>query len=384
MTIRSIVCHRVISLLGVIFLITGNGTTAANGQTANDRPAPEPRFSRPSAPLSATVVARYRPDPQTRWAGRLSAESDRLASFSELPAGPELPPALPAEATPRYWIVSSRRLPQELPWTGGHQMEVFERRPDGPLSRSDLATLRCQLVPGVPVCVFVHGTFVSAEWHQQESARTYEWVRQTAPHLPLHVIFFTWPSDADTAWLSPILVNLRGQWAENNGFYLAELIANFPPESPVCLVGHSHGGRAVASTLHLLGGGQVGGYTLPFDPGPARRMRAVFAAAAFDRHWLNPGQRYDRALCRTEGILNLRNSNDLALHIYPLRRPFSRQAIGDTGFTLWDRARLGPFSIRAIDLDVAPFIGFGHTWFCFYDEPRIAHAMTPYVYFVAQ
>ena len=69
---------------------------------------------------------------------------------------------------------------------------------------------------------------------------------------------------------------------------------------------------------------------------------------------------------------------------YPLRRPFSRQAIGETGITLWDRARLGILSIRAIDLDVSPLIGLGHTWPYYYNEPRIARAIVPYTHFADQ
>ncbi len=290
-------------------------------------------------------------------------------------------PGLAVAEDPCYWIVSSRKLPQELPPRAHQPLQVFERRPDGALLPSDLASLRSRIVPGVPVCIFIHGTFVDAKSHQRESARTYDWVRQAAPHLPLHVIFYTWPSDTDSTWRSPLLVNQRGRWAENNAFYLAELIAQLPAECPVSFVGHSHGARAVVATLHVLGGGTIGGYSSSYDTGVTRRYRAVLAAGALDRHWLNPGHRYERALLRAEGILNLRNPGDLALHYYPLRKPFGHKAIGETGFTLWDRARLGALNPKALDLDVSPFIGLGHTWPHFYGEPRIAQAIVPYTHF---
>ena len=282
---------------------------------------------------------------------------------------------------PIYWIASSRRLPQELSHHSGQPLELFERLPDGRMNRTDLPAMQSQIIPGVPVCIFIHGTFVSSESHQQESAHTYHWVRRAAPHLPLHIIFYTWPSDTENMWTSLLLVNQRGRWAENNAFYLARLIAQLPAESPICLIGHSHGARAAVATLHLVGGGPVGGRTCPYDTGAVRRYRAVLAAAAIDRHWLNPGEKYERALCRAEGILNLLNPGDTALHVYPLRRPFSRKAIGATGFTLWDRVRLGALNGKAIDLDVSPFIGLGHTWPFYYNEPRIAQSIVPYAYF---
>ncbi len=306
-----------------------------------------------------------------------------------VPDGQAAPPSFPAAgepglavaADPCYWIVSSRKLPQELPPRAHQPLQVLERHPDGTLLPSDLGSLRSRIVPGVPVCIFVHGTFVDMEWHQRESARTYDWVRQAAPDRPLHVIFYTWPSDTDSTWRSPLLVKQRGRWAENNAFYLAGFIAQLPAECPVSFVGHSHGARAVVATLHVLGGGTIGGYSSSDDTGRARRYRAVLAAGALDRHWLNPGQRYEQALPRAEGILNLRNPGDLALHYYPLRKPFGHKAIGETGFTLWDRVRLGALNPKALDLDVSPFIGLGHTWPHFYGEPRIARAIVPYTHF---
>jgi len=288
-----------------------------------------------------------------------------------------------AEApTPCYWIASSRGLSQEPASCQGRQLEYFQRLPDGCLQRTNLPSLASQIVPGVPVCIFIHGAFVDAEFHRYESARTYNWIRKAAPHLPIQVIFYTWPSDADCMMVSPLLVNQRGRWAQNNAFYLADMIAHLPHECPICFVGHSHGARSTVSTLHLLGGGKVAGYTYPYDTGSTRRYRAVLAAAAFDRHWLNPGQKYDRALPRTEGMLNLQNRGDWALSLYPFRWPLSRRALGATGFTRWDRAHLGHQSCKAIDLDVTTFVGLGHTWPHYYEQPDIARAILPYVYFV--
>ncbi len=285
---------------------------------------------------------------------------------------------------PCYWIASSRGLPQNPAMNRCRNLEYFHRLQDGCLHRTNLPRLRSQIVPGVPVCIFIHGAFVDAESHQYESARTYNWIRQAAPHLPLQVIFYTWPSDASHMALSPLLINQRGTWAANNAFYLADLIAQLPPECPVCLVGHSHGARTTVATLHLLGGGQVAGYTYPYNTGTHRRYRAILAAAAFDRNWLNPGQKYDRAMSQVEGVVNLQNRGDWALNLYPLRLPFSRKAIGATGFTRWDRTRLGNESCKAIDLDVTDYVGLSHTWPHYYAEPTIAQAIVPYTYFVDQ
>lgn len=289
-----------------------------------------------------------------------------------------------AVSLPCYWTVSSRGLPQEPTSCASSQLAYFERAQDGCLQTTTREAMVSQFIPGVPICIFIHGSFVDAESHQLESAYTYNWIRRAAPQLPAHIIFYTWPSEArfnTLASANPIAVNQRGRWAENNAFFVTDLIAHLPPESPVCLVGHSHGARVTVATLHLIAGGQIAGKTYPYDTGCNRRYRAVLAAGAIDRNWLNPGERYDFAVRRVEGILNTVNRTDLALHFYPMRRIFSRKAIAVTGVTRWDQKRLGHLANKVIDYDVTERIGMGHFWPNYYEEPSIGLAISPYVYF---
>jgi hypothetical protein len=236
-------------------------------------------------------------------------------------------------------------------------------------------------VPGVPICLVIHGSFVQPDTHQIESAEAYSAFRRCVPHLPVHLIFYTWPSDAGLTHPCPLLVNQRGRWAENNAFYLADLIAQLPADSPICLVGHSHGARTTMATLHLVGGGPIDGMHYCGGRVACHRYRAVLAAAAFDRHWLNPGQRYELALQRAECVLNLQNRTDAALHFYPLRIPFSRKAFGTTGLTRLDRNRLGPAQSKLYDFDASRFIGLGHYWPHYYSNSAIVSAMVPYLFF---
>jgi hypothetical protein len=283
-----------------------------------------------------------------------------------------------------YWTVSSRGLPQEPTHCESHRLGYYERLGDGTLRATTREAMIAQLAPGVPICIFIHGSFVDAATHRSESAHTYNWIRRSAPHLPAHFIFYTWPSEAQNntiASANPVLVNERGRWAENNAFYLADLIAHLPHESPICLVGHSHGARVTLATLHLVAGGEINGRSYPYDTGHNRRYRAILAAGAVDRHWLNPGERYDFAVRRVEGVLNMVNATDAALHFYPLRQAFSRKAIAVTGLTRWDRYRLGDQGNKVIDYDVTTLIGLGHFWPNYYEESQIGRAIGPYVYF---
>jgi len=299
------------------------------------------------------------------------------APILTVPAGS---PLVPAAAESSYWIVSSRQASQHRRERSPYGLAWYRKLPDGTLVGSDSAALQSELVPGVPICIFVHGSFVDWQWHLQDTAAAYSWIRNAAPDRPLQAIFFTWPSGAPYTHCFAVDVNVRGERAEFNGFHLAHLISQLPPTCPVCIIGHSHGARVALSAMHLAAGGEVQDLVFTGDVG-ARPLRVVLAAAAVDHHWLDPGSRYDRALCRAE-VLNLRNRCDLALQFYPLTRPFSRPALASVGFTDGDRERLGWLAMRAGEMDVTALVGRHHNWPYYHDSPAIAAAIAPFVYFM--
>ncbi len=280
---------------------------------------------------------------------------------------------------PHYWIVSSRTARQGKADPCGGCLEYFERTPDGCLRRTDLASMTSQLIPGVPVCIYTHGMFVTWESTLSESHATYKWIRRACPNRPLHVIFFSWPSDRQTTLLAGFEITCKGRQAEYNAFHLAALLSRIPDCHPVTLIGHSHGARMVIAALHLAGGGALQGVRFCGCVG-SKRIRAILAAAAFDHHWLNDGGRYDRALCRAEGVLNLRNQRDIALKFYPLLRPFAHRALGASGVTWRDRRRQS-CSCKIHNLNVTNLIGYGHFWPNFFTVPALARTIAPWIYY---
>ncbi len=66
---------------------------------------------------------------------------------------------------PQYWIVSSRcdvqhRRHKHLPDDDG-ELDVYQRTSDGQLFRSNLPSLQSLTIPGVPVLICFHGSFVT-------------------------------------------------------------------------------------------------------------------------------------------------------------------------------------------------------------------------------
>jgi len=301
-----------------------------------------------------------------------------------VPDAPQIQQQPQVYSGPCYWSVSSRQSSQHPRDWNGCPLDVTQRNQDGSWSQSNIPAMVSQLQPGVPVLVCVHGSFVSAEDNCKESAEAYNAIRAAAPGCPLHVIFYTWPSDAPYTYIAPVDIAVRGCRADFNGFHIAWLLSNIPDHHPVCLWGHSHGNRAVLASVQLLAGGDVEDYCFTGYRSPGKRIRVVMAAAAIDHNWLNPGERYDRVPARVEGVLNLQNRKDLPLAFYPLTRPFAHRAMARTGATMRDRSKLGPNAAKVADCDVTELLGHAHYWPEYYSKSSIMQTAVPYVYYVGR
>lgn len=318
---------------------------------------------------------------------RGNTSGPRLSSTA--PDAPTVAPALGDHCNPDFWIVSSRACQQGFGRRGVCCSFDFARY-DGRHRWSDQHEFLASLQPGIPVCIVVHGSYVRPVDVVPDSVNMYRWIRAAAPELPLHVVFFTWPSGGITtldprnpaSTLVPSLdILLLAGRAEFNGFYLGQLISKVPADHPVSVFSHSHGTRVTASALHLLGGGTVDGRRLCVCGRHGHRLRVVMAAAAIDHDWLNPGQRYGKALFPCECLLNLQSRRDLALLLYPLQRPFARRALGRTGFLPKDRARLGWLNGKISELNITRFVESGHMIPHYYRQPTIACWMAPWLYY---
>ncbi len=293
-----------------------------------------------------------------------------------------------------YWVISSRDCRQRfgLKRAASCYFDVFHATSNCYPRESCIHEFASSLQPGVPVLIVVHGSWVPWENLLTDAYQTYHWIRNAAPDRPLNVVFFTWPSDTVSTHLAHIDVAILGRRAGFNGHYLSQMIQHIPSQFPVCLMGHSHGGRAVASALHLMGGGEVQGksiqapeqriaYDVECQPELPNNLRAIFVAAAFDHHWLNPDEKYGKGLCPVEAVLNVTNPKDLALRLYAFRKPFGDEAIGATGFTRKNRSTYGWMNAKAREVDVSKLLGFRHKWPHYNRRPEISCALVPYIFF---
>lgn len=272
-----------------------------------------------------------------------------------------------------YWWVSTRASPQIL--GADPLLQAFRLDPQQRLSRRDPAELVAHATHR-PLIVLVHGSYYTARAAVAEGLL----IRgDLAPVMPADaiVVAFDWPSQITR----PNLVKDGNEKARRSfvaGYHLARFLQGFPPGSRACLIGHSHGGTAVLAALHLLGGGVLDdgerATCLPYAA-PPLRLRAVVIASAADRHWLLPGQRLDRALPASEGILSLYNRLDPVLVVHPLGRYSDhRRALGKAG-TPWSA------DPRYCERAIGGLLGARHTFRGATANPIIARWIGPYTCF---
>ena len=287
--------------------------------------------------------------------------------------------------TENFWIVATYSNVQLMTLDSWRNLEVGGISADAIIERRRLDDLHAAM-PDRVVVIQVHGSLTYFDAALAGGLWAHAWLTLRGA-MPPNALFidFDWPSWR--VFKSDVRdINEKGRRAYIAGLHLAQLIQTFPPGTRVCLIGQSYGGRVVLSALHLLGGGQLDSQSgdppvrLP-GARPDLRLRAIIIGAAADHDWLAPGQRFDRALFACEGLLNLHNSRDVALKLYPLLfRGGQRPSIGRRGLTAADFQALGPLAARIEQRDILDEVGPAHTLLDTIADQDVARWMAPYIW----
>lgn len=282
-----------------------------------------------------------------------------------------------------FRVISTRRCPQDgYSLCTPEQYDYYRLDEKSQWQSGDLNEFLESLNADNPIAFFVHGNLVTWDTAFREGWQAANAMKPVAPRgSKLTVVMFTWESDRQSP-LPSIDVEIKASRADTTGFYLAQLLQKLSPETHASLLGHSHGARAVAGALQLLGGGVVAGRALPGSSSPELlpRLRGVFLAGTLDHNSLASGKDYDRILNSAESVLNIRNSQDSILALYPLRMPFAESAMGKVGLKNRDWQRLGANQSRVQQMDVADIIGSSHDWAEYFRAPGITVVIAQHVY----
>jgi hypothetical protein len=182
-----------------------------------------------------------------------------------------------------------------------------------------------------PTIIFIHGNKVSwGETHRRGMMVYHRLTRCAGDGSPIRYVIWAWCADE----IKKPIQDYRIKAARTGpvGKQLAWVVNQMPAEARLGIIGYSYGARVASGALQELGSGRL--------TGPARPVRTVYLAAAFDSDWLGRGCCHGAAMDATDQLLMTVNRRDPAMRFYRfLVKNDNPQALGYKGPTCLDRGR---------------------------------------------
>lgn len=240
--------------------------------------------------------------------------------------------------------------------------------------------------PAALTMLYAHGNRQTPTDAIDRSLRFYRaMLRGSDDPAPVRLIIWSWPSSR----IPGPLRDARAHAARSDvdAYFLSQLLARWPNDRPLSLVGFSFGARIVTGALQLVAGGSVAGYALPkeriahFQTEERPPLRAILLAAALDTPWLCPGGYHGLAASMTDRTLNVYNPCDEALKYYHFiarctglrKRRNGPSALGYTG--LYCAASLP----NVAQFSVGPYVGKSHDVRHYTGSEPLMARVRPYV-----
>ena len=282
-----------------------------------------------------------------------------------------------------FWVVDTRCAPRCSPGAEGNSRIVFQREEECRWANAERADWLAA-VRGRPLVIVAHGNWTGRGDALAMFRSVKRVVGAASDGRPYVLTGWSWPSDRSRGRIKPDLLR-KARYSDTQSFYLADLLREVDPATPVTLVGYSYGARAIGGALHMLAGGRVAGMALD-RPAPPReaRLGVVLAAAAMHAHWFGPGQRHGLALEIADGMDIAINPCDPVLKRYPrlfgsgrcgglLRRGAGSgpEALGYRGPTCLDAGQRD----RVTVFNVSCPVGRNHGWYDYFRSARLRQSV---------
>ncbi len=258
----------------------------------------------------------------------------------------------------QIWLVSTRHLNcsigskyQPTFQFCRYEKGMWQPRTESDFFREDSADL---VTP-----VYVHGNRIDAGLASSYGLSFYfEFAGKFDAEPPVRFVIWSWPSDQIKGPIKD--VRSKAARSDYEAYYLGNFLSRIQPEVRVGVLGFSFGARIASGAMHLLGGGQIFGATLP--DGPRAQFRVAMWAAAEHNHWYQPSQFHDRAIAAASAWFVTINCCDPVLarygHIDQCGNPV---AVGYAG--IYGRNLLpADVSARIEEVNVSNIVGGEHDW----------------------
>jgi hypothetical protein len=262
---------------------------------------------------------------------------------------------------------------------GQQQVSYWRLEADRKWEAASLAEFLKHEDPCVPTAVFVHGNRYDADTAIDAAWYIYGHIAQQGGGKKSRFVIWSWPSDQIRGG-NRRDVQTKATWADRQTYYLAGFLQSMHGEVPVSLIGFSFGARIVTGALHLLGGGEISGFSLPNrTEAPRLPVNAILVAAALDADWLLPGHCHGMALSQVHQLLITENASDSALRWYPrMYRHRGPDALGFFGLPC--ASMLGEEQNKIEQMNLSCAVGKTHDWACYASVPDLGRRVRDYTF----
>ncbi|MEX2121810.1 MAG: hypothetical protein WD847_19665 [Pirellulales bacterium] len=276
-----------------------------------------------------------------------------------------------------FWMVSSREAPVCRGLDRGVDRLSYWKCERGRWQRHTVDEFVAAMDPSLTTTFFVHGNTLDSEGATEAGRVLYEHLGRGVPAFRL--VLWSWPAERIRGKSVRANVTEKARSSESQGYYLAWLIDQIDPATPLSLTGHSFGARTVSAALQGLASGRIARHDLPerLYAGP-RSIQAALVAAPIDGDWLYPGKQHELALSQVERMLITVNRRDLVLRTFTRLSGRRVEAVGTTG--LVEKWRLGEQRSKVIEIDASPWLGCLHLWSRYAENPQAAARLRPYFF----
>ncbi len=263
------------------------------------------------------------------------------------------------------WLISTRHLGCPS-WDKSQEIELYVEHYGGDgvgWVETSLDEFFASSIPAQPTMIYVPGNRV--EWN--DAIERGQHVRNSVlgcSHLePIRFVIWSWPSDQIHGQLRDVRV--KASRTNGEAYYLAWFLSQCDADTPLSILGYSFGARVTTGALHLLGGGELAGRTLPQTR--PRLLRVALLAAAVHNYWLQPGACHELALSQMDRLLIQYNSCDPVLQRYKCVEKHARPvALGYRGMHV-DETTAVPVDQR----DVCCIVGKSHAEARYFNSPTL-------------
>lgn len=265
-----------------------------------------------------------------------------------------------------FWVVNTRHAPTCQCLAQGVDKIEFSQCSGGKFRRRTRAQFVEAVEPSMPTTFYVHGNALDHDYALRNARR----VMHDLGRGSFRLVLWSWPAEHELGQGIAGNVREKASRSESQGYYLAWLISQLEPQSPLTLTGHSLGARTVTASLQGLASGEVAGQSLSIYPNQRRPIQAVLVAAAMDRTLLAPEARYGLAISQVDQMLITVNPGDRSLRRLGWITHTSGRALGAKGMP--PASRQSPWGDRVTQVDVSNAIGGAHRWRTFTETPQTA------------